>query len=87
MLFGFRDSARFLWKSIPQGIKESRPELVAAWKIGQCLWTRDYAGVYGAVRGFEWSPLAVGIINAFSGEFNLSALLSLQVVSVNCVNC
>ncbi|XP_020111743.1 COP9 signalosome complex subunit 8 [Ananas comosus] len=63
------DSARFLWKSIPQGVKESRPELVAVWKIGQCLWTRDYAGVYGALRGFEWSPLVVGIINAFSENY------------------
>nr|XP_010912449.1 COP9 signalosome complex subunit 8 isoform X2 [Elaeis guineensis] len=59
------NSARFLWKSIPQGIKESRPELVAAWKIGQCLWNRDYAGVYGAIRGFEWSPEVIGLVTTF----------------------
>ncbi|XP_078172648.1 COP9 signalosome, subunit CSN8 [Carex rostrata] len=59
------NSARFLWKSVPQGIKETRPELVAAWKIGQCLWTKDYAGVYNAVRGFDWSPEASGIIASF----------------------
>ncbi|MBA0609681.1 hypothetical protein Godav_021695 [Gossypium davidsonii] len=44
------NSARFLWKSIPPAIKESQPEVVAAWKIGQKLWTRDYTGVYGAIR-------------------------------------
>ncbi|GAY53612.1 hypothetical protein CUMW_150450 [Citrus unshiu] len=48
------NSARFLWKSIPSTIKDSRAEVVAAWKIGQHLWTRDYAGVYDAIRGFDW---------------------------------
>ncbi|KAK5813058.1 hypothetical protein PVK06_028504 [Gossypium arboreum] len=42
------NNARFLWRSIHPAIKESQPELVAAWKIGQKLWTRDYAGVYDA---------------------------------------
>lgn len=63
----FRNSARFLWKSIPQGFKESKPELVAAWRIGQCLWTCDYSGVYDAIRGFEWSPEVAGLVTAFSG--------------------
>ncbi|KAH7671236.1 COP9 signalosome complex subunit 8 protein [Dioscorea alata] len=63
------NSARFLWKSIPEGIKKSRPEIMAAWKIGQCLWTRDYAGVYGAVRGFEWSPEAVALVTAFAENY------------------
>lgn len=62
-----RNSARFLWKSIPSHVKEAQPEIVAVWKIGQCLWTRDYAGVFGAVRGFEWSAEVAGIITAFSG--------------------
>lgn len=60
------NSARFLWKTIPVAIKESRPEVVAAWKIGQNLWTRDYAGVHAALREFNWSPEAQGIVAAFS---------------------
>lgn len=63
-----RNSARFLWKSIPAKIKESRPEVMAVWKIGQRLWTRDYPGVYVAVREFEWSSEVVDIVNAFEGE-------------------
>lgn len=63
----FSNSARFLWKSIPLEIKESRPEIVAVWKIGQCLWTRDYAGVYNAIRGFDWSAEIAGMVVAFSG--------------------
>ncbi|KAK6947502.1 CSN8/PSMD8/EIF3K [Dillenia turbinata] len=50
------NSARFLWKSMPSVIKENNPEVIAAWKIGQHLWTRDCAGVYDAIRGFDWSP-------------------------------
>ncbi|XP_044491105.1 COP9 signalosome complex subunit 8 [Mangifera indica] len=60
------NSARFLWKSIPVGIKESQPEVVAAWGIGQKLWTRDYAGVYESIRGFQWSQEAQDLVNAFS---------------------
>ncbi|XP_039029355.1 COP9 signalosome complex subunit 8-like [Hibiscus syriacus] len=60
------NSARFLWKSIPATIKESQPELVAAWKIGQKLWTRDYAGVYEAIRGFDWTQQTRVLVAAFS---------------------
>ncbi|KAL5711989.1 COP9 signalosome complex subunit 8 [Ranunculus cassubicifolius] len=60
------NSARFLWKSIPAGIKEGQLEVVAAWKIGQELWMRKYAGVHEAIRGFNWSPEAKGLVTAFS---------------------
>ena len=68
------NSARFLWKSIPPAIKESQPELVAAWKIGQKLWTRDYAGVYEAIRGFDWTQETQVLVAAFSGKLSLSLL-------------
>ncbi|XWS38649.1 hypothetical protein CRYUN_Cryun19dG0148900 [Craigia yunnanensis] len=60
------NSARFLWKSIPPAIKESQPELVAAWKIGQKLWKRDYAGVYEAIRGFDWAQETQVLVTGFS---------------------
>ncbi|KAK9279345.1 hypothetical protein L1049_013024 [Liquidambar formosana] len=60
------NSARFLWKSIPSAIKESQPEVVAAWKIGQRLWMRDHAGVHEAIHGFDWSQEAQGLVAAFS---------------------
>lgn len=62
-----RNSARFLWKSIPPAAKEARPEIVAVWRIGQRLWTRNYAGVHEAVRGFDWGADIVDFVNAFSG--------------------
>lgn len=68
------NSARFLWKSIPLAIKDSQPELVAAWKIGQKLWIRDHGGVHEAIRGFDWSQQVQGLVAAFSGK-------SLQAIS------
>ncbi|KAL7189972.1 hypothetical protein ACSBR1_039583 [Camellia fascicularis] len=65
MVLGFINSARFLWKSIPSSVKESRLKMVAVWKIGQLLWMRDYAGVHEAIRGFNWSQET----RDFSGEF------------------
>ncbi|CAA2934747.1 COP9 signalosome complex subunit 8 [Olea europaea subsp. europaea] len=60
------NSARFLWKRIPLAVKERQPEVVAAWNIGQKLWTRDYAGVHEAIREFNWSPEVQGIVASFS---------------------
>ncbi|KAG8044818.1 hypothetical protein GUJ93_ZPchr0383g40537 [Zizania palustris] len=60
-----RNSARFLWKSTPQETKDARPELAAVWRIGQCLWIRDYAGVYTTAQGFEWGPEMADFVAAF----------------------
>uniref|UniRef100_A0A7N0UEL2 COP9 signalosome complex subunit 8 n=1 Tax=Kalanchoe fedtschenkoi TaxID=63787 RepID=A0A7N0UEL2_KALFE len=63
------NSARYLWKSIPPEIKEANPEVVAAWKIGQRLWARDYQGVYQTIRGFNWTQQVQLIISAISERF------------------
>ncbi|CAK7357001.1 unnamed protein product [Dovyalis caffra] len=60
------NGARFLWKSIPSAVKERQPEVVAAWKIGQRLWTRDYAAVHEAIRSFDWTPQTQPLVAAFS---------------------
>ncbi|KAI6701690.1 hypothetical protein NL676_016014 [Syzygium grande] len=62
-------SARFLWKSIPSSIKENQPEVGAAWKIGQHLWTRDYAAVHEAIRGFDWSQEVRGLVASFAEQY------------------
>lgn len=62
------NSARFLWKTIPSEVRENKPEIQAAWKIGQKLWIKDYGGVHEAIREFNWSPEAEGIVTAFSGN-------------------
>ncbi|EPS71326.1 hypothetical protein M569_03432 [Genlisea aurea] len=63
------NSARFLWKKIPSGLKSSQPEISAAWKICQKLWTKDYGGVHESLREFDWSSQSQGIIIAFSERY------------------
>ncbi|XP_066346758.1 COP9 signalosome complex subunit 8-like [Miscanthus floridulus] len=58
------NSARFFWKSLPQEVKDTRPEFAAVWRTGQCLWNRDYAGVNTAAQGFEWGPDLADFITA-----------------------
>ncbi|XVF10916.1 hypothetical protein REPUB_Repub07fG0224700 [Reevesia pubescens] len=72
------NSARFVWKSIPPAVKESQPELVAAWKIGQKLWTRNYAGVYEAIRGFDWTPETQDLVSAFQELYTKRMFVLLQ---------
>lgn len=67
------NSARFLWKRIPSSVKESQLEVVAVWKIGQCMWTHDYAGVHGALQSFNWSPEVQHIITALSDSYTKRA--------------
>jgi hypothetical protein len=62
-----RNSAKFLWKSLPQQVKNAQPELAAVWRIGQCLWNRYYVGVYAAAQGFEWGPELAEFVSAFLG--------------------
>ena len=48
--------------------------MVAIWKIGQKLWTRDYGGGHEAIRGFDWSQEVQCLVAAFSGKpFNISS--------------
>ncbi|CAN6452576.1 unnamed protein product [Victoria cruziana] len=69
MLVQDMNSARFLWKCIPNSAKESQPELVAVWAIGQRLWTRDYAGVYEALHGFDWSPEIQALVSTLTERY------------------
>ncbi|KAF4376251.1 hypothetical protein F8388_018920 [Cannabis sativa] len=76
------NSARFLWKSIPAAIKDNQPELLAAWKIGQKLWVRDYGGVHEAIRGFDWSQQVQGLVAAFSGKSLQNLILSITLIGL-----
>ncbi|KAG9135413.1 hypothetical protein Leryth_007164 [Lithospermum erythrorhizon] len=66
------NSARFLWKSIPVAIKERTPGIGTVWKIGQRLWTKDYAGVHHALRETNWGPELQGIVAAFAENYTRS---------------
>jgi len=68
------NSARFVWKRTPAAIKESSPELVAAWKIVQNMWTHDHAGVYKALKGFEWTEPVQPVTSAIGDDYSTSML-------------
>ena len=47
-------NAKFLWKRIPVSVKVDT-ELTTLWKIGQCLWKREFPTVYQIIKSHEWS--------------------------------
>ncbi|XP_064466278.1 COP9 signalosome complex subunit 8-like isoform X2 [Ornithodoros turicata] len=46
-------NAKFLWKRIPQSIKQTRSELGNIWKVGQGLWYKDFPAIYTGLAQ-EW---------------------------------
>ncbi|PSN29508.1 COP9 signalosome complex subunit 8 [Blattella germanica] len=60
-------NAKYLWKRIPQNVKNSHAELVNIWKVGQKMWQRDFPGVYAALN-VDWSENVGHIMNALLGE-------------------
>ena len=64
----YRNSARFMWKRIPEPVKEGNLELAAAWKIVQVMWTHDHAAVYGALKGYNWTSQVLPVARALGGE-------------------
>ncbi len=58
-------------------MKQSNPELVAAWKIVQCMWKHDHAGVYAALRAYSWASDVQQVVAAVGGESPVSYSSSL----------
>ncbi|PSN42702.1 hypothetical protein C0J52_23397 [Blattella germanica] len=59
-------NAKYLWKRIPQNVKNSHAELVNIWKVGQKMWQRDFPGLYAALN-VDWSENVGNIMNALLG--------------------
>jgi len=62
-----RCNAKYLWKRIPQNVKNSHAELSLIWKVGQKMWQRDFPGVYAALTA-DWSENVRHIMQALLGE-------------------
>lgn len=56
-------NAKYLWKRIPQNVKNSHAELGLIWKVGQKMWLRDFPGVYAALSA-DWSENVGHIMQA-----------------------
>ncbi|XP_013783300.2 COP9 signalosome complex subunit 8-like, partial [Limulus polyphemus] len=55
-------NAKFLWKRIPENVKQGNPEIGNVWAVGQKLWNRDFPGVYSCLEQ-EWPEHLVSIMN------------------------
>ncbi|KAL3854380.1 hypothetical protein ACJMK2_013651 [Sinanodonta woodiana] len=67
--------AKFLWKRIPQSVKNANPELSQIWSVGQKLWQRDFPGAYEVLKK-DWTEVYKPIMTAVlectrQGAFNL----------------
>ncbi|CAM6034139.1 unnamed protein product [Sphagnum compactum] len=82
------NSARFVWKRTPDAVKQSNPELVAAWKIVQCMWMHDHAGVYAALRAYGWASDVQQVVAAVGEDYShgMLKLLSTAYSTVSVVD-
>lgn len=54
MQIRFRCNARFLWKRIPNNVKEGNKELEQMHQVFKCLWNNNMVQFNEAIN-FEWS--------------------------------
>ncbi|EDO37298.1 predicted protein [Nematostella vectensis] len=60
-------NAKFLWKRMPDDIKNSTPEAASLWTLGCHMWKRDYVGIYASLNQ-EWSSLTQPYIISLKGR-------------------
>lgn len=56
LLFNDLTSAKFLWKRIPQEIKESNNELAIIWTVGKLMLKKNYSEIYATIKSFPSWP-------------------------------
>ncbi|KAK3735783.1 hypothetical protein RRG08_036831 [Elysia crispata] len=66
-------NAKFLWKRIPQNVKQGCAELSNIWSIGQKMWLKDYTGTYEALQR-DWSDDVKGIMTSLQDSVRDRAL-------------
>lgn len=63
---GSLPDARFLWKRMPQSVKDSDPECQAAWRVLQVAWQGAGDSVWAALAAYPWSPVLVPLVEALT---------------------
>ena len=61
-------NAKFLWKRIPQTIKDSSDSLKAIWDIGKSLIQGDYAAIYSQIDSKTWPSHLTSIMSHLRKE-------------------
>lgn len=49
-------SAKFLWKRIPDEVKEENGELSIIWTVGKMMWKKNYAEIYRVINSCPTWP-------------------------------
>lgn len=64
LLFNDLTSAKFLWKRIPDEIKDQNSELSIIWSVGKMMWKKNYAEIYDIVKSCpSWPNHLKNIMN------------------------
>lgn len=71
----FSSHARFLWKRIPQNLKN--PELEQLYKVFESLWHNQFTQFYVEIN-FNWSPNIAKIMIELKGKINIRLHLILD---------
>lgn len=62
-----REDARFLYKRCPPHVRDSQPQLQAAFRALQFLWQRDYAGLWPLLRS-GWDPHQATLVRGIASN-------------------
>ncbi|RMZ53769.1 hypothetical protein APUTEX25_003908, partial [Auxenochlorella protothecoides] len=61
------EDARFLYKRCPPHVRDSQPQLQAAFRALQFLWQRDYAGLWPLLRS-GWDPHQATLVRGIASN-------------------
>ncbi|XP_065572094.1 COP9 signalosome complex subunit 8-like isoform X2 [Artemia franciscana] len=67
-------SAKFLWKRIPNDIKEKSSFLQSLWNIGKAMWKKDTVAFHIAIQAVEWPLSIASIISAIKERYRLETI-------------
>lgn len=56
LLFNDLTSAKFLWKRIPNDVKEANNELSVIWLVGKHMWSKNYPDIYAVINAYPAWP-------------------------------
>jgi len=65
--------AKFLWKRIPDNVKQEFPELANIWEVGTSIWNRDNPKVFLNLE-VKWSPLVLPTMDIIRQSYRNRAL-------------
>ncbi|XP_044729676.1 COP9 signalosome complex subunit 8 [Chrysoperla carnea] len=83
-------NAKYLWKRIPQNVKNTHSELLQIWSVGQHMWKRDYQSTYSTLSTTTWPEYIKDIMKSLLDNVRERAINLIQQsyssLSINAVS-